>query len=109
MQTMIQGGSFMHQRTRFVLSAPRMNESRSGMLWGMTGIAIAMGITFWPGVGSSSLVAGRSAKSVSWYAGNIDEARAMSRACLASDDLSRIQESSDCRNSLRALNLNLSM
>lgn len=95
----------MHQRTQFVLSAPKSIEARSGLLWGMVAIGIAMGITFWPGVGVSALVAGRSAKSVSWYTGNLDEARAMSRACLAADDLSRLQESVDCRNSLRALNL----
>ncbi len=93
----------MHQRTNFVLSPNRPASSRSGFVLGMTVVGLAMASTFWPGVGSSSLVPSRTAKSVSWYAGNLDEARTMVRACLAADDAAKMPSSQDCRNSLRAM------
>jgi hypothetical protein len=93
----------MHQRTNFVLSPNHSNSGRSGYFLGFAVVGLAMASTFWPGVGSSSLAPSRTAKSVTWYAGNLDEARIMVRACLAADDAAKMPSSEDCRNSLRAI------
>ena len=93
----------MHQRTNFVLSPDRSSSSRSGYILGFAVVGLAMASTFWPGVSSSSLAPSRTAKSVAWYADNLNEARVMVRACLAADDASKLPSSEDCRNSLRAI------
>jgi len=93
----------MHHRTSFVLSSNRSSSGRSGYVLGLTVVGLAMATTFWPGVGSSSLAPSRTAKSVTWYAGNLDEARIMVRTCLAADDVAKMPNSEDCRNSLRAI------
>lgn len=93
----------MHQRTNFVLSSRRTSADRSGYILGFAVVGLAMASTFWPGVGSSSLAPSRTAKSVTWYSGNLDEARIMVRACLAADDAAKMPSSEDCRNSLRAV------
>lgn len=93
----------MYQRTHFVLAPHRSPSGRSGYLLGFVVVALAMASSFWPGVGSSSLIPSRTAKSVSWYAQNLDEARNMVKACLAADDAAKMPVSDDCRNSLRAI------
>ena len=93
----------MHQRTHFVLSPNRPASGRSGYMLGFAVVGLALASTFWPGVGSSSLIPSRTAKSVSWYAGNLDEARIMVKACLAADNAAKMPSSDDCRNSLRAI------
>lgn len=93
----------MHQRTNFVLSPHSEFSNRSGYVLGFAVIGFAMACTFWPGIGSSSIAPSRTAKSVSWYADNLDEARIMVKACLAADDAAKMPSSEDCRNSLRAI------
>ena len=94
----------MH-RHPFVLSRSSSSDGHPGLVLGLTATAFALLFTFWPGVGSSSMMSHRTAKSVAWYVGNLEEARSMSHACLSSEDPAHSQRADDCRNALRALSV----
>ena len=69
------------------------------------GFLVVVGATFWPGVGASGPLGGRTAKSVAWYSENVGEARSMNRLCFAAESAEGMPHPEDCRNALKALSI----
>ena len=93
------------QRYHFLHSRHGSAHGDSGVLLGLALTSVALVFTFWPGLGSSPWISHRTAKSVNWYSGHLDEAMNVSHACLTSEDAVPPSRRADCRNALRAINV----